>query len=271
MATTPTTETTTTPPSTPIIHIPLNFDYLNESWCELQYKSGCSSTGSIGHFNHSVNPEVLEKLLQEAQRESSMNLPLASPSQTTVKNVNSVPLSYQNHSVNKSANNTIESACNNSSSLNADVNKKADKHDHEQKSLHKHKQDQEQQSADEFLDTEELCLNYDDEFNSIKMNDNCDSCLEKRKQIELLIEKQFRNEKQIINLRNQYEEKLLLNKSFDLTLSTNLQTSPPSTPQYNMASTPNGNDWMKYWSSRPQIKPPKYEKSLFQFASLFDN
>jgi RecB family exonuclease len=49
--------------------------------------------------------------------------------------------------------------------LNADVNKKADKHDHEQKSLHKHKQDQEQQSADEFLDTEELCLNYDDEFN----------------------------------------------------------------------------------------------------------
>lgn len=41
-----------------------------ESWCELQYKSGCSSTGSISHLNHSVNPEVLEKLLQEAQKES---------------------------------------------------------------------------------------------------------------------------------------------------------------------------------------------------------
>jgi len=106
-------------------------------------------------------------------------------------------------------------------------------------------------------------LNYEEEFNSIKINDNCESCLEKRKQIENLIEKQFRNEKQLINLRNKFEEKLLLNKSFDLTLSTNLQTSPPSTPQYNMVSTPNGNDWMKYWSSRPQTKPPKYEESFF--------
>jgi len=270
MATTPTTETTTTPPSTPIIHIPLNFDYLNESWCELQYKSGCSSTGSIGHFNHSVNPEVLEKLLQEAQRESSINLPLASPSQEKVTNVNSITLSNQNQSGNKSEINIIESVCcySNSKSSNVDVIKKVDKNDHEQKSNDTYKQEQEHQSTDELLDTEELCLTYEDEFSSIKMNDNCDSCLKKRKQIEMLIEKQFRNEKQIINLRNQYEEKFLLNKSFDLTLSTNLQTSPPSTPQYNMVSTPNGNDWMKYWSSRPQTKPPKYIDS---FISLFES
>jgi hypothetical protein len=267
MATTPTTETTTTPPSTPIINIPLNFDYLNESWCELQYKSGCSSTGSIGHFNHSVNPEVLEKLLQEAQRESSLHLPLASPSQSTVTEANAAPLSNQNHSCNKSANNTIESAsCNtNSTSSKADVNKKTDDHKYEQKSQPNHEKKQEQQSVEEFLDSEELCLNYEDEINLIDINDNCDSCLEKRKQIEMLIEKQFRNEKQIINLRNQYEEKLLLNKSFDLTLSSNLKSSSPSTPQYNMVSTPNGNDWMKYWSSRPQINPPKYEKSVSFF------
>lgn len=74
MATTP---TTTTPPSTPTIYGPLNIDYLNESWCELQYKSGCSSTGSISHLNHSVNPEVLEKLLQEAQKESGHQSPAA--------------------------------------------------------------------------------------------------------------------------------------------------------------------------------------------------
>ena len=48
-----------------------NFCYNVESWCELKYKSGCSSTGSITHLHHSVNPEVLEKLLQEAQRETS--------------------------------------------------------------------------------------------------------------------------------------------------------------------------------------------------------
>lgn len=65
MATTPIT-TTTTPPSTPVI---INLDYLNDSWCELQYKSSCSSTGSISHINHSVNPEILEKLLQEAIKE----------------------------------------------------------------------------------------------------------------------------------------------------------------------------------------------------------
>lgn len=88
MTTTPTT-TTTTPPSTPILYGPLNVEYLNESWCELHYKSGCSSTGSISHLNHSVNPEILEKLLQEAQKDSSQRqspislLPLLAPPQQT--------------------------------------------------------------------------------------------------------------------------------------------------------------------------------------------
>jgi hypothetical protein len=50
-----------------------------ESWCELQYKSGCSSTGSISHLNHSVNPEVLEKLLHEAQKESQSPLTASPP------------------------------------------------------------------------------------------------------------------------------------------------------------------------------------------------
>ena len=42
-----------------------------DSWCELQFKSVCSSAGSINRLNHSLNPEVLERLLQEAQKETS--------------------------------------------------------------------------------------------------------------------------------------------------------------------------------------------------------
>ncbi len=91
MASTP---TTVTPPSTPIMPSTLieqlngmceldqhlvGFDILEclsvlwpDSWCELKFKSGCSSTGSIkNHLNQSVNPEVLEKLLNEAQRETN--------------------------------------------------------------------------------------------------------------------------------------------------------------------------------------------------------
>lgn len=71
MSTTP----SATPPSTPTIHCPVN--YLNESWCDIRYKSGCSSTGSISHLHHTVNPEILEKLLYEAQREA--NSPTKSP------------------------------------------------------------------------------------------------------------------------------------------------------------------------------------------------
>ena len=70
----------------------INYDvicFTIESWCELHYKSGCSSTGSISHLNHSVNPEILEKLLQEAQKDSSQRqspislLPLLAPPQQT--------------------------------------------------------------------------------------------------------------------------------------------------------------------------------------------
>jgi hypothetical protein len=60
MATTP-NETTTTPPSTPVIFAPVNWDNLGDSWCDIKFKSGCSSTGSISHINHTVNPEILEK------------------------------------------------------------------------------------------------------------------------------------------------------------------------------------------------------------------
>jgi hypothetical protein len=91
MASTP---TTVTPPSTPIMPMSL-MEQLNgkcssffvsvfifpsqsvtnpiaDSWCELKFKSGCSSTGSIkNQLNQSVNAEVLEKLLHEAQRETN--------------------------------------------------------------------------------------------------------------------------------------------------------------------------------------------------------
>jgi hypothetical protein len=50
----------------------LNTPGFEDSWFELKFKSGCSSTSSIkNHLNQSVNAEVFEKLLHEAQKETN--------------------------------------------------------------------------------------------------------------------------------------------------------------------------------------------------------
>ena len=330
MATTPTT-TTTTPPSTPII---LNIDYLNDSWCELQYKSSCSSTGSISHLNHTVNPEVLEKLLQEAQRESttanfypifknpkdnnansnnlydfdsssSVNMIsdiLSSPS--SLSSTNNVYISSKNNN-NCCKNNKI--ACSNMCSSQQDISCSANTIKMQTDAIRVGEQNLDHDGDDD-LDLEYMeeddgvianksssNLSHDlTESNVMILNksqvlnenankcDQCKHCLDHKKQIELLVEKQIFSEKQLIKLRKEYEDKLLMAKSLSIssTSSYSATSTPPSLNITKNTSTNinnitnsnltnniinndmnsnnnNNNDWMKYWSSRPQINPPK--------------
>lgn len=107
----------------------------------------------------------------------------------------------------------------------------------------------------------------------------CPNCLKQKKQIDLLIERQLKNEKELIRMRNEYEVKLL-NKSLELSSSktatsssktsesnsniarsaitstsssgANTPAAPIQTPLDNRAA-----DWVRYFASRPQTQPPK--------------
>lgn len=67
-----TTPTAVTPPSTPTINPFFNTDRINDSWCDINFRSGCSSAGSSHPLNQSINPEILHKLLQDAQRDPTL-------------------------------------------------------------------------------------------------------------------------------------------------------------------------------------------------------
>jgi hypothetical protein len=67
-----TTPTAVTPPSTPTINPFFDTDRINDSWCDINFKSGCSSAGSSHPLNQSINPEILSKLLQDAQRDPTL-------------------------------------------------------------------------------------------------------------------------------------------------------------------------------------------------------
>lgn len=112
----------------------------------------------------------------------------------------------------------------------------------------------------------------------------CQNCMKHKKQIDLLIEKQINNEKEMIRLKNDFEIKLL-NKSLEMSYSStpgspvknvskelnpqsdkSTSTSPflsrsssgtDLDKNKNDANSSNNNDWIKYFSSRPQAKPPK--------------
>ncbi|CAF0779047.1 unnamed protein product [Brachionus calyciflorus] len=296
MATTPTT-TTTTPPSTPILHH-INIDFLNESWCELQYKSGCSSTGSISHLNHSVNPEVLEKLLQEAQKElsplpkcdssvSSLFYQDISPS-SSIKKIEKSTEPERNTQksnrvvkttvINKSNKNLVN--LNSSNSIKPIVNSKINVYDYDS------------YEEDDDVDLDYVEDDTYDETNFSSFNNErttvpgapgpavstpCQNCIKHKKQIELLIEKQIDNQKELIKIKNDFEVKLL-NKSLEISCASSstptviASLTPTSRNDKSICTSPilsksgsntpgqkviNSQDWIKYFSSRPQAQPPK--------------
>jgi hypothetical protein len=354
MATTP-TDITTTPPSTPVIHGPLNIDYLNESWCELQYKSGCSSTGSISHLNHSVNPEVLEKLLQEAQKESAyaaaaaasatlandhqsmppillppllsspspkssliaeilsspsslsmssmatVKTPMSSSSSTEIT-VKSGSCSRNTHSCYLPVSDSTILISSNLTSISGSKSKQAAINNQKMCADFINSDDCGDDDVDlEYVDEEDDSLNKNITLSEIKISEKleekpqCIDCIKHKKQIDSLIERQLYHEKQLIKLRKEYEDKILLSKSLVISSSSSTPTSTPisssdaslvtslckngnETSRYTSYSPPslasnvntnsdfsncneikttNTHDWVNYWSSRPQAQPPK--------------
>lgn len=118
----------------------------------------------------------------------------------------------------------------------------------------------------------------------------CPNCAKQKKQIDMLMERQLANEKELIRMRNEYEVRLL-NKSLELgsssgsgknmitrsssstissTSGSNTPTTITATNKVVTAATAafepvNPNDWSKYFASRPQIQPPKYD-ALFTLS-----
>jgi len=136
-----------------------------------------------------------------------------------------------------------------------------------------------------------------DKIKTEEQTPQCTDCVKHKKQIDSLIERQLYHEKQLIKLRKEYEEKILLSKSLVISSSSSSTSTSSSTPVYsggeaslvtslcknpnetskytsysppslvsnvntnsnnsNETKTTNTNDWTNYWSSRPQAQPPK--------------
>ncbi len=279
MSTTP----SATPPSTPTIHCPVN--YLNESWCDIQYKSGCSSTGSISHLHHTVNPEILEKLLYEAQREA--NSP-TNPQKSFLPDLINSSDSYMVESVHNQLDTstpmlvTFETG---GSGVLSPIISKAP-------------------TSPIIKSTED----YISKSLTLAVLD-CTQCISQKQQIARLLELQQNTEKQLNTLRKEYENQCL-SKSPDfmsqssrssissssisedqeheaLKKSAQIEQMFPSLKRQNSSTATlvqlnahnaninsyasgifvnNNNpmigssetaDWTKYWSSRPQKQPPK--------------
>lgn len=190
MATTP----SATPPSTPTILCPVNYGNLNESWCDIQYKSGCSSTGSISHLHHTVNPEVLEKLLHEAQREAF------SPTHEKIyptKDVFMLPEPSSLDSQVDSMSNSVHQLDTSTPMLvTFDT---ASKHSPMNGNIPTSPINKIDDEIAKTLNT----------FNYISSPRECTACGTQKQKIEKLIEKQKDTERQLNLLRKEYEEKCL--------------------------------------------------------------
>ena len=245
-----------------------------ESWCELQYRSGCSSTGSISHLHHTVNPEVLEKLLQEAQKEVAQQSAVAALLAETTAAAVEMPKSMSMSSHNSFANPS-----------NSD-------------------------STAQFVLPSQRSSEINSPFTSLTPPllvpadaTECTHCLVHKQQIESLLEKQHEQSRIILNMQRRQEELLTKSpklistppsiSSFAAVVAAGGSCSPtgayPPSPaavaaalrrqssssslvgsntgvsggMTNSASTPVGmgaaepTDWMKNWASRPQNQPPK--------------
>lgn len=260
-------------------------DYV-ESWCELQFKSGCSSTGSITHLNHTVNPEVLEKLLQEAQKElspipkSESSLSLFFRDISPSSSIKQIDHSEPDQQVkNSRLVKTTLINCTNKNLVNLDATNSL------KPILKSNASDEsyDEEDADlEYLE-DESCVNNLKKFSTDRSNalgapgpvvsTPCQNCIQHKKQIELLIEKHIDNQKELIKIKNDFEVKLL-NKSLDIDslsstptgisvcvprIDKSICTSPifsksgTNSPKYPIQS----DNWIKYFSSRPQAQPPK--------------
>ncbi len=277
MSTTP----SATPPSTPTIHCPVN--YLNESWCDIQYKSGCSSTGSISHLHHTVNPEILEKLLYEAQREARSP---THPQKGFLPDLINSNDSYIIDSVHSQLDTstpmlvTFETGC---SGILSPIISKAP--------------------------TSPIIKSNENHIALTSAVFDCTQCISQKQQIARLLELQQNTEKQLNTLRKEYESQCLskspdfMNQSSSSSISSSsisvdqdqesvkksiqieqkfsgLKRQNSSTATLVQLNAYNSNinsyasgifvnncntmtgcseaaDWTKYWSSRPQKQPPK--------------
>ncbi|RNA29870.1 BCL2 adenovirus E1B 19 kDa -interacting 3 [Brachionus plicatilis] len=265
---------------------------LIESWCELQFKSGCSSTGSISHLNHTVNPEVLEKLLQEAQKELSpipkSESPLSlffqdiSPS-SSIKQVDQAEPAHE--MMNSRVVKTTIINCTNKNLVNLNSSNSIKPILKSNISVYEDSYDEEDADLEYLGD--ESCGNNFKHLNTDRSNalgapgpavsTPCQNCINHKKQIELLIEKHIDNQKELIKIKNEFEVKLL-NKSLEISCSSSTPTGAPASPSRvdkSISTSPilsssksgtntpkypintDNNDWIKYFSSRPQAQPPK--------------
>lgn len=265
-----------------------------ESWCELQFKSGCSSTGSISHLNHTVNPEVLEKLLQEAQKElspipksdSSLSLFFQdiSPS-SSIKKMDQAESAHAHEVINSRVVKTTLINCTNKNLVNLNSSNSIKPILKSNISVYEDSFDEEDADL-EYLE-DESCRNNFKSLNTDRSNalgapgpavsTPCQNCIKHKQQIELLIEKHIDNQKELIKIKNEFEVKQL-NKSLEISCSSSTPTAGPvspshvdksictspifsssksgtNTPKYSIQT--DNNDWIKYFSSRPQAQPPK--------------
>lgn len=281
MSTTP----SATPPSTPTIHCPVN--YLNESWCDIQYKSGCSSTGSISHLHHTVNPEILEKLLYEAQREANSPTHLQKGLLPDLTNSSdSCMIESVHNQLDTSTPMLVTFETGGSGALSPIISKAP--------------------TSPIIKSTED----YIAKSLTLAVLSDCTQCTSQKQQIARLLELQQNTEKQLNALRKEYENQCLskspdfMNQSSRSSISSSSisedqdhetikKSSPieqmfPSLKRQNSStatlvqlSAHNANinsyasgifinntnpmnsnsetaaDWTKYWSSRPQKQPPK--------------
>lgn len=269
MSTTP----SATPPSTPTIHCPVNYgNNLNESWCDIQYKSGCSSSGSISHLHHTVNPEVLEKLLYEAQRESASptHVKLPEPSNRLEQSSNECLVD----SIHKLDTSTPMLVTFEAGTCDSPINPTSPI------------------SKIPSPLTQSLAT-------VLSPVVDCSQCHFQKQQIARLLERQSDTERQLTLLRKEYEEKCLsktpdaMSQSIDSSISTsslneqqdrkrsqveslvsslkrqnsstatlvslthNQGTNCYASGIFNHNAGPEAADWTKYWASRPQTQPPK--------------
>ena len=266
-----------------------------ESWCELQYRSGCSSTGSISHLHHTVNPEVLEKLLQEAQKEVAHQSAIATAAASLLADTVEMPKSAMS-SRNASSMSLSLNSFNPNGGGSGNNGGGAD-------------------STAQFILPSQRSSEINSPFTSLTPPlmvpadaIECTHCLIHKQQIESLLEKQHEQSRIILNMQRRQEEQLTKSpklistppsiSSFAAVVAAGGGTSPtgPSGGNYppspaavaaalrrqssssslvgsntavsgmtNSASTPIGigssvaepTDWMKNWASRPQNQPPK--------------
>jgi hypothetical protein len=196
-------------------------------------------------LHHSVNPEILEKLLQEAQRESLLSHP-PSPQPDAVaaltlsSNKSSLYCDHPHHHIESSTPILV----NMEGQLRVD----------------------ELGMSSPIKQLLDLPLNHGDQKSHFYLSNRsmsppppCSSCFRHQKQIDILLEKQIDQEKMLINLRKEYEQKMLT-KSPEIMMSSQSSFSSSSVSDCESDSNNFNNDDTKTathkLNSQLSSKPP---------------